>query len=49
MSNFQVLRKKMKFTLFIAPFNENSKNINFFQGGTNFGGGTARTLRGNGQ
>ena len=28
-----------------SPFNEDSKNIIFFQGGPNFGGGTARKCR----
>ena len=30
-----------------SPFNEDPKNINFFQGGHNFGGGTARKFREN--
>ena len=30
-----------------SPFNEDSKNINFFQGGPNFGGGTAGKFREN--
>ena len=32
-----------------SPFNEDPKNIIFFQGGLNFGGGTARKFRENGQ
>ena len=32
-----------------SPFNEDSKNIVFFQGGPNFGGGMARKFRKNGQ
>ena len=32
-----------------SPFNENSKNIFFCQGGPNFGGGMARKFRENGQ
>ena len=33
-----------------SPFNEKSKNIIFFgQGGPNFGGGTARKFKENGQ
>ena len=32
-----------------SPFNEDSKNIFFFHGGLNFGGGTARKLRENGK
>ena len=32
-----------------SPFNEVAKNINFFQGGPNFGGGTAGKFRENGQ
>ena len=32
-----------------SPFNEDSKNTIFFQGGPNFGGGTARKFRENGQ
>ena len=41
---------KNKIHLVGSPFNEDSKNIIFFgQGGPNFGGGTARKLRENGQ
>ena len=29
------------------PFNEDPKNVIFFQGGPNFGGGTARKFREN--
>ena len=32
-----------------SPFNEDSKNIIFFQEGPNFGGGTAGKFRENGQ
>ena len=32
-----------------SPFNEDSKNIFFCQGGPNFGGGMARKFRENGQ
>ena len=32
-----------------SPFNEDPKNINFFQGGPNLGGGTAAKFRENGQ
>ena len=32
-----------------SPFNEDPKNINFFQRGPNFGGGTAGKFRENGQ
>ena len=32
-----------------SPFNEDYKNIIFGQGGPNFGGGTARKFRENGQ
>ena len=32
-----------------SPFNEDPKNVNFFQGGPNFGGGTAGKFRENGQ
>ena len=32
-----------------SPFNEDPKNIIFFQGGPNFGGGTAGKFRENGQ
>ena len=32
-----------------SPFNEDPKNINFFQGGSNFGGGTVGKFRENGQ
>ena len=32
-----------------SPFNEDSKNIIFGQGGPNFGGGTAEEFRENGQ
>ena len=32
-----------------SPFNEDSKNIFFCQRGPNFGGGTARKFRENGQ
>ena len=32
-----------------SPFNEDPKNINFFQGGPNFGGGTVEKFRENGQ
>ena len=32
-----------------SPFNEDPKNIIFFQGGPNFGGGMARKFRENGQ
>ena len=32
-----------------SPFNEDPKNINFFQGGPNFGEGAAEKFRENGQ
>ena len=32
-----------------SPFNEDPKNVIFFQGGPNFGGGTAGKFRENGQ
>ena len=32
-----------------SAFNQDPKNINFFQGGPNFGGGMARKFRENGQ
>ena len=32
----------------VSPFNEDSKNIIFCQGGPNFGGGMARKFRENG-
>ena len=32
-----------------SPFNEDPKNIIFFQGDPNFGGGTVRKFRENGQ
>ena len=32
-----------------SPFNEDPKNINFFQGGPNFGGGEAGKFMENGQ
>ena len=32
-----------------SPFNEDPKNIHFFQGGPNSGGGTAGKFRENGQ
>ena len=32
-----------------SPFNEDPKNINFFQGGPNFGEGTDGKFKGNGQ
>ena len=32
-----------------SPFNEDPKNINFFQGSPNFGGGTGGKFRENGQ
>ena len=38
-----------KFHRVDSPFNEDSKNIFFSQGGPNFGGGMARKFRENGQ
>ena len=32
-----------------SPFNEDPRDINFFQGGPNFGGGVVRKFRENGQ
>ena len=46
-SNFQVLQRKTKYMV-DSLFNEDSKSVNFFHGGPNFEGGTARKFRENG-
>ena len=52
------IEKMIKFSSFFklneihivdSPFNEDPRNVIFFQGGPNFGGGTAGKFRENGQ
>ena len=49
MIEFSSYLKLNKIHILNSPFNENTKNIIFFQQDPNFGGGTAGKFRENGQ